>query len=130
MVAEQFTVHPGASAYFKGGVVTYATESKINVLGVSKADIDTYSVVSSQVAESMAKNALRIFQSDYAIATTGNAGPTKGDSDSEVGAVFIAIATKNKVFSEKFMLGNHRVKVINKAVNKALEMLLKEIFKN
>lgn len=129
-VAEQFTVHSGASAYFKGAVVTYATESKINVLGVSKTDIDTYSVVSSQVAESMAKNVLRIFQSDYAIATTGNAGPTKGDSDSEVGTVFIAIATKDKVFSEKFMLGNHRVKVINKAVNKALEMLLKEIFKN
>lgn len=130
MVAEQFTVHPGASAYFKGGVVTYATESKINVLGVSKADIDAYSVVSSQVAEAMAKNALRIFQSDYAIATTGNAGPSKGDSEAEVGTVFIAIATKNGVYSEKFMLGNHRIKVINKAVNKALEMLLKEIFKN
>jgi len=129
-VAEQFTVHPGASAYFKGAVVTYATESKINVLGVSKTDIDMYSVVSSQVAESMAMNALRIFQSDYAIATTGNAGPDKGDSQAEVGTVFIAIATKDKVYSEKFMLGNHRVKVINKAVNKALEMLLKEIFKN
>jgi nicotinamide-nucleotide amidase len=129
-VAEQFTVHPGASAYFKGAVVTYATESKINVLGVSKTDIDMYSVVSSQVAESMAMNALRIFQSDYAIATTGNAGPDKGDSQAEVGNVFIAIATKDKVYSEKFMLGNHRVKVINKAVNKALEMLLKEIFKN
>lgn len=129
-VAEQFTIHPGASAYFKGGVVTYATESKINILGVSKDDINSYSVVSSQVAESMAKNVLRIFQSDYAIATTGNAGPDKGDSQEEVGVVFIAIATKDKVFSEKFMLGIHRVKVINKAVNKALEMLLKEIFKN
>lgn len=129
-VAEQFTIHPGASAYFKGGVVTYATESKINILGVSKDDINSYSVVSSQVAESMAKNVLRIFQSDYAIATTGNAGPVKGDSQEEVGVVFIAIATKDKVFSEKFMLGIHRVKVINKAVNKALEMLLKEIFKN
>ncbi len=63
-------------------------------------------MVSSQVAESMAKNALRIFQSDYAIATTGNAGPDKGDSQAEVGTVFIAIATKDKVFSEKFMLGN------------------------
>lgn len=130
MVAEQFTVLPGASAYFKGGVITYATESKINILGVSKTDIDAFSVVSSQVAESMAQNALRIFKSDFAIATTGNAGPTKGDSQAEVGTVFIAIATKNKVYSEKFMLGNHRVKTINKAVNKALEMLLKEIFKN
>lgn len=130
MVAEQFTTHPGASAYFKGGVVTYSTESKINVLGVSKTDIDTFSVVSTQVAESMALNVLRLFQSDFSIATTGNAGPTKGDSEAEVGTVIISIATKNGVYSEKFMLGNHRTKVIQKAVNKALEMLLKEIFKN
>lgn len=130
MVAEQFTVHPGASAYFKGGVITYATASKINILGVSKSTIEAFSVVSPQVAEAMATNAMRIFESDYSIATTGNAGPTKGDSQAEVGTVIIAIATKNKVYSEKFMLGNHREKVINKAVNKALEMLLKEIFKN
>ena len=129
-VAERFTVNSGASAYFNGGVVTYSTASKIQVLGVSKKDIEVYSVVSSQVAESMAENALRLFQSDFAIATTGNAGPTKGDSDAEVGTVFIAIATKMGVYSEKFNFGNHRVKVINKAVNKALEMLLKEIFKN
>ncbi|WP_308992683.1 competence/damage-inducible protein A [Mariniflexile litorale] len=130
MIAEQFTAHPGASAYFKGGVVTYSTESKINVLGVLREDVDAFSVVSKQVAESMASNALKIFQSDYAVATTGNAGPTKGDSEAEVGTVYIAIATHNGVYSEKFMLGNHRIKVINKAVNKALEMLLKEIFKN
>ncbi len=59
-----------------------------------------------------------------------NAGPTKGDSDAEVGTVFIGVATKNGVYSEKFNFGNHRVNVINKAVNKALEMLLKEILKN
>ncbi|MDO5981635.1 competence/damage-inducible protein A [Flavivirga spongiicola] len=129
-VAERFTANSGASAYFKGGVVTYSTESKINVLDISKKDIVVYSVVSSQVVESMAQNALRLFQSDFAVATTGNAGPTKGDSDAEVGTVFIGIATKNGVYSEKFNFGNHRVKVINKAVNKALEMLLKEIFKN
>lgn len=130
MIAGQFTTHSGASAFFKGGLVTYATESKINVLNVLKEDIDAFSVVSSQVAEAMASNALKIFKSDYAVATTGNAGPTKGDSDAEVGTVYIAIATKLGVYSEKFMLGNHRINVINKAVNKALEMLLKEIFKN
>ncbi|MFL1011330.1 CinA family nicotinamide mononucleotide deamidase-related protein [Flavisericum labens] len=129
-VAERFTVNSGASAFFKGGVVTYATQSKINILQVPKTLIDEYSVVSAQVVESMAKKALELFQSDYAIATTGNAGPTKGDSDAEVGSVFIAIATKNKVYSQKFNFGNLRLKVINKAVNKALEMLLKEIFKN
>tara|TARA_R110002167_G_scaffold56823_2_gene161188 strand:+ start:3519 stop:4766 length:1248 start_codon:yes stop_codon:yes gene_type:complete len=129
-IAERITVHAGASSYFKGSVVTYATDSKINVLGVSKKVIDAHSVVSSQVAEAMAQRVLKLFKTDYAIATTGNAGPTKGDADAEIGTVFIAIATKNKVYSEKFMLGNQREKVINKAVNKAFEMLLKEIFKN
>ena len=129
-VAERFTAHSGASAFFKGGIVTYSTQSKINVLKVSKADIDAFSVVSSQVAEAMAKNAQQLFQSDYAIATTGNAGPTKGDSNAEVGTVYVAIANKTGVFSQEFNFGNSRIKVINKAVNKALEMLLKEIFKN
>lgn len=129
-VAERFTSHPGASNYFKGSVVSYATQSKIDVLGIPKNVIESYSVVSAQVAEAMAKQVLGLFNSDFAIATTGNAGPTKGDSDAEIGTVFIAIATKNGVYSEKFILGNHRSKVINKAVNKAFEMLLKEIFKN
>lgn len=129
-IAERFTVNSGASAYFNGGVVTYATQSKIDVLGVSKEEIDAHTVVSAQVVESMATKALRLFQSDYAIATTGNAGPTKGESDAEIGTVFIAIATKTSVYSKEFNFGNLRLKVINKAVNKALEMLLKEIFKN
>ncbi|MGB5420256.1 competence/damage-inducible protein A [Algibacter sp.] len=129
-VAERFTYHSGASVFFKGGIVTYATESKINILKVPKADIDAYSVVSSQVAEAMAKNVQQLFHSDYAVATTGNAGPTKGESDAEVGTVFVAIATKTGVYSQEFNFGNSRIKVINKAVNKALEMLLKEIFKN
>ncbi|PWH82839.1 competence/damage-inducible protein A [Algibacter marinivivus] len=129
-VAERFTSHSGASAFFKGGLVTYATESKINVLNISKADIDAHSVVSSQVVEAMAKNAQQLFQSDYAVATTGNAGPTKGDSDAEVGTVHIAIANNNDVYSQEFNFGNSRLKVIQKAVNKALEMLQKEIFKN
>jgi nicotinamide-nucleotide amidase len=129
-IAERFTKNAGASAYFKGSVVSYATQSKIDLLGISKDEIDANSVVSAQVAETMAAHVLQLFKSDYAIATTGNAGPTKGDSGEEIGTVFIAIATKTRVYSERFMLGNHRVKVINKGANKAFEMLLKEILKN
>ncbi len=129
-IAERFIANSGASAYFNGSIVSYATESKINVLGISKEDIDTHSVVSSQIAESMAQHVLQMFNSDYAIATTGNAGPSKADSNEEVGTVFIAIATKSEVYSQKFMLGHIRSKVINQAANKAFEMLLKEIFKN
>lgn len=128
-LAEQFTQHSGASHYFKGGIVAYDTNIKTNVLGVSKALIDTHSVVSAPVAEAMASNALKLFDANFAIATTGNAGPTKGDSNAEVGTVFIAIATKTKVYSQQFKFGNHRERVITKAVNKALELVLKEISK-
>ena len=129
-IAELITSHSGASNHFKGSIVSYATESKINILGIDEDLINTHSVVSAEVAEMMAKGAKRLFQSDYAIATTGNAGPTKGDSKAEVGTVFIAIATPKEVYSEECHLGNHRTKVINKAVNKSLELLLKEILKN
>ncbi|MEH6706034.1 competence/damage-inducible protein A [Galbibacter orientalis] len=128
-IAETFTAIPGSSAYFKGSVVSYATQAKIDVLHVDKALIERHSVVSKQVAEAMALSAQKLFKSTYAIATTGNAGPTKGDSNAEVGTVFIAIATPKGVISEEFNFGNHREKVINKAVNKAFEILCKEILK-
>jgi len=126
-IAQAFTANTGASAYFKGSVVTYATESKVNILKVSEKDIEKHSVVSKKVAEAMAKNVRTLFNSDYAISTTGNAGPTKGDSDAEVGTVWIAIASKDKVYSKVFNFGNHREKVIVRATNKAFEMLQKEI---
>ncbi|MGC1632846.1 MAG: competence/damage-inducible protein A [Gelidibacter sp.] len=128
-IAESFTAIAGASQYFKGSVVSYATQSKIDVLKIDAQLIKEFSVVSSQVAEAMAKSALKLFNTDYAIATTGNAGPTKGDADAEVGTVFIAIATKDNVWSDRFTFGNHRNKVINRATTKAFEMLEKEILK-
>ncbi len=129
LLAERFTANAGASAYFKGSIVSYSREAKINVLKVSEAIINTHSVVSAEVAEAMAQNVLQLFGTDYAIATSGNAGPTKDDTLENIGVVYIAIATKEGVFSEKFSFGNHRFKVINKAANKAFEMLQKEILK-
>jgi nicotinamide-nucleotide amidase len=128
-IAQAFTANAGASKYFKGSIVTYATDSKIHILEVSKSDIEKYSVVSKEVAEDMAKNVRTLFNSDYAISTTGNAGPSKGDSDADVGTVWIAIATEDKVYAEVFNFGNHREKVIMRATNKAFEMLQKEILK-
>ena len=100
------------------------------VLNISEKLINKHSVVSKQVAEEMSIGVKKLFKTDYAIAVTGNAGPTKGDSDVEVGTVCIAIATPKQVYSEEFSLGNHRTKVINKTVNKAFEILQKEISKN
>ena len=129
-IAELITENSGASAYFKGSIVSYATQAKKEILNISEEIIKEYSVVSKQVAEAMAKNVRQLFKTDYAIATTGNAGPTKGDADAEVGTVYISIATPNSIFTEKYNFGNSRVKVINKASNKAFELLLKEILKN
>ena len=129
-IAQLFTSVSGASAYFKGSVVSYATDAKINVLGVSEDVIAQHSVVSKEVASAMALNVQKIMQADYAIATTGNAGPTKGDADAEVGTVCIALATPNGVIVEEFNFGQPREKVIDRAVIKSLEMLQKEILKN
>ncbi|MFP5439831.1 MAG: CinA family nicotinamide mononucleotide deamidase-related protein [Bacteroidia bacterium] len=130
MIGHILTSIPGSSAYFKGSAVTYATESKVRVLGVEQQLIDIYSAVSAKVAEVMALRAKKIFGTDYAISTTGNAGPAKGDADADVGTVFIGIATPNGVYSEKFNFGQPREKVIARASEKALELIYKEILKN
>jgi nicotinamide-nucleotide amidase len=129
-IAQLLTSVSGASKYFKGSVVSYATETKISVLGLSEELINKYSVVSAEVAKQMAINVKNIMKTDYAIATTGNAGPTKGDSNADVGSVFIALATPNEVIVEEFNFGQPREKVIDRAVNKSMEMLRKEILKN
>lgn len=129
-IAQMLTAAPGSSAFFKGGIVTYSVESKVEVLGVEKAIIDKNDVVSAEVAEAMAMRAKTIFGTDYAVATTGNAGPTKEEGKAEVGTVFIAFATPNGVFSERLDLGQPREKVIDRAANKVLEKIYQEILKN
>ncbi len=129
-IAEMITAEAGVSAFFKGSMVTYATEIKSSVLGVDKDLINRYSVVSKEVVEAMAIQANKIFKTDFAISTTGNAGPTKGDADDEVGTVYVAIAGPNGIFSEKYDFGQPRERVIGKATFKALGLLQKEILKN
>ncbi|MBO0331941.1 competence/damage-inducible protein A [[Muricauda] lutisoli] len=126
-IAERITSVPGASNYFKGSMVCYATEVKVNLLGVPQELIDKHSVVSEAVAVAMADNVKNKLKSDFAISTTGNAGPTKGDSDAEVGTVYIGISTPNGTFAQKFSMGRHRERVVKKSVNKAFELLYKEI---
>lgn len=128
-IAATLSAVPGASNYFKGSVVSYATATKIAVLGIAKEVIDTYGVVSAEVATAMALSLQQMMQSDYAIATTGNAGPAKGDATAQLGTVFIAIAGPEGVFAEEFNFGQPREKVIDRAVGKSLELIYKEILK-
>lgn len=129
-IAQVLTSVSGASKYFKGSVVSYATETKIAVLGLSEDLIKKHSVVSAEVAKQMAIHVKDMMKTDYAIATTGNAGPSKGDSNAALGTVFIALATPKEVIIEEFNFGQPREKVIDRTVMKSLEMLRKEILKN
>ena len=126
-IARQIISSPGASAYFKGSVVAYATEAKIRVLEVPTEMVERYSVVSEEVAVAMAKNIRAMLQSDFAIATTGNAGPEKGDSEVEVGQVFIAISGPERSYAAAYQMGKNRERITQKSVNKALEMIYQEI---
>ena len=129
-IASDVVSVPGASEYFKGSFVVYTEEAKKRMLGVSEKTIKKFSVVSKEVAEEMALAARKKIGVDYAIAVTGNAGPTTDKTDKTVGVVFIALATETKVIVEEFNFGQPREKVINRTVNKSLEILQKEIIKN
>jgi len=128
-IAATMTANAGASAYFLGSVVSYATATKTTILGVSEATIKKEGVVSESVAKAMAVGVQKLTGSDYSIATTGLAGPTAGEEEATIGSVFIAIATPKDVFCYEYNFGQPREKVINRAVNQALELLYKEILK-
>ncbi len=128
-IASQLTSVPGASAVFKGSLVSYATSVKAGFLGVSEELIEEHSVVSQEVALAMARKAREHMESDFALATTGNAGPTRGDSDSPVGTVYIALVGPEREEVGKFVMGNHRERIVQKSVHKAFEMLAGEILK-
>ncbi|MFK5891312.1 MAG: competence/damage-inducible protein A [Flavobacteriaceae bacterium] len=129
-IASLITSVAGASNYFKGAVVSYAAEIKEQLLNVKASTIKKYSVVSKEVAKEMARNARIVLNTDYVIATTGNAGPTTDKTDKSVGIVFIAIATPQNVYVEVFNFGQPREKVIVKATQKALELLRNQLIKN
>ena len=129
-IAENITAYAGASNYFNGGLVAYALDSKTEILKIDPKLIELHSVVSNEVAEAMAQNVRQLFNSDYGLATTGNAGPSKGCSDAEIGTVCIAIASADGVFSQQFNFGKQRLRVVQKAVTMAFTLFQKEIFKN
>ena len=128
-IAQMITSVAGASGYFKGSVVSYSNTAKVDILGIAPDFIIQHDVVSAEVAQAMAVNAKRLLQTDYAIATTGNAGPTSEPGKAEVGVVFIALATPETVLVSEFNFGQPREKVIDRAVNKALEMLQQAILR-
>ena len=126
-IASKFTAQAGASAYFLCGVVSYSNESKCNVLGVDASTIEQMGAVSKEVAEQMAEGARRISGANFAISTTGIAGPSGGSKQKPVGTVWIGISTPKHTFAVLKNCGTDRSQIISRATAYAITLLYEEL---
>lgn len=126
-ISHLFTSIPGSSRAFEGGAVSYSYDLKKSMLGLTQSTLDTCGAVSQETVEEMAKGAIKHFNTDYAIACSGIAGPDGGTEDKPVGTVWIAVATPNHVVSKKFQFGNLRMQNIERTAVQALYMLFRLI---
>lgn len=122
-IAHDFTSNPGSSDYFKGGVVAYSNELKVKILNVGPEIIAINGAVSKEVVEEMALGACKLMDSDYAIATSGIAGPDGGTKDKPVGTVWIAVANAGSVIAKVYNFGDDRERTIIRSGQTALNML-------
>ena len=126
-IASLITSVPGSSAYYLGSIVSYANEVKHRLLGVSGDDLARSGAVSRPIVEQMAQGALNVLGCDYAIATSGIAGPDGGTPEKPVGTIWIAVAGKGKVTAQEHHFTNRREPNIQRAVTTSLLMLLEEL---
>ena len=129
LFAKEITSVSGASHFFKGALVTYATEEKNRLLGISYSDIDQYGVVSKEVAAQMASNGKKLLNVDYCVSFTGNAGPSAMEGK-PVGEIHIGVAFLDTAQVHSFNLEGSREEIQNKAINIAFELLQTLIFQN
>lgn len=123
-VAESITMMPGASAYFTGGIVAYSEEVKKNLLHVSAELIEEKTVVCEEVAIQMAEGVCNVLGTDYAIATTGVAGPGGGTLENPVGTIWIAAGKKGEMKTVKLTEDDGRDVNVARATFRALQLLL------
>jgi nicotinamide-nucleotide amidase len=126
-IAAQLTALAGASEYFKGGIVSYCNEVKADIVGVEQATLDSHTAVSEATVREMAEGARRRLNTDYAVATTGVAGPTGGSDLNPVGTVWMAVATPEKTVTKKMRYNGRRQQVIDRTVNEVFAMLIREV---
>lgn len=124
-ISGMITSIPGSSGYYKGSVIAYANEIKINELGVDAQVIEKKGAVSMEVVEQMARGIREKYRSDYGIATSGIAGPSGGNDEKPVGTTWIAVCSQEKCYSKQFFFGEHRGRNIEKTSITALNMLRK-----
>ena len=130
LIAKRMTDIPGASAVFKGGVVSYWSEVKAGVLGVPQALLDEYGAVSEPVARAMAEGARKLLGTDFALSTTGVAGPDRDERGNEVGTVYVALATPTGTLCRLTNCGKERERVRTVAAHHAFDMLLRWLKEN
>lgn len=129
LFAREITAVSGASHFFKGALVTYASEEKNRILGISYQDIDQYGVVSREVAAQMASNGQKLLNVDYCVSFTGNAGPDAMEGK-PVGLVYIGVAIYDHIEVYELHLSGSRDDIQKEGVNNALEILEKKILEN
>ena len=129
LIASKLTALPGSSSFFKGGIVAYQNEIKTKILEVSQSIIDEKTEVSAEVVKQMAQSILEKFDTNFAIATTGYAGPAGGTNKNPIGTVFIAISSVVGVVVSRFVFLGNRQSVVNQASESALNLLYNEIKK-
>lgn len=122
-IAHSITSVPGSSGWFKGSVVAYSNDIKADVLKVNPNDIEKYGAVSEQVVKQMAEGVRKLCKADYAVATSGVAGPDGGTDEKPVGTVWIAVASPVETIAQKFTFSNNRERNIIRSSQTALNML-------
>lgn len=126
-IARLLTAQAGASAYFKGGIIAYSNEVKESILGVNHSTLEAYGAVSEETVREMVEGVRQKLDADYAIATTGIAGPTGGTPEKPVGTVWVAVCDKEHTVTQLMHYGDRRQQTIDRTTNQAYSMLMKLI---
>ena len=129
LFAKEITAVSGASRFYKGGLVTYATEEKARLLGISREDIEEFGVVSKEIAYQMAEKGRDLLDVDYCVSFTGNAGPEAMEGK-PVGEVYIGLATEEGVQAYAFQLKGSREDIQKEGVKNAFEIIKNKILEN
>lgn len=124
-IAAMITAIPGSSRFYKGGIIAYSDEVKVNILGVNPEILASVGAVSEETVIEMVKGAMKSMNSDCAVATSGIAGPTGGTPGKPVGTMWIAVAVKDRIETLKLEGDEGRNKNIANATQKSLELLHK-----
>ena len=126
-IAARLTSVPGSSAYMKGGIVAYCNEVKISMLGVDSDTLERVGAVNRETVEQMALGAMERLKTECALATSGIAGPGGGTADKPVGTIWIALAYKNEIHTQKLEGDFGREQNVQRTIEMALKMLCERL---